>query len=858
MSFTLRKFQQDAVDDMVTAIRKSFERHAATDSKVIVLDAPTGSGKTVMLGKVIDEALQGALTIVLGPGAGDLETQTCNRLQSVCKTVTVKELNSTVLSTPAYKGLAVVSNWEALTTRDKATGKYKVALTKDQEGVNLFDWVGLASTKGIPVVIVIDEAHHGATKAAAGIQNFLSDLSKVLVDPETKGTGLVQPLVIEASATPLRTDASGVDFFEYIKVSHRDAISEGLLRKKGALNAGVRELLAKMPEDQRGGIGAETVLLQGAYNRLQLIDKAYEAAGSNYHGLMVIQIPNLKAGNEAIERAKRFFRQYDITEENGKLAVFTSANKTGDLTNIASPDSDVKVLLYKQAIATGWDCPRAQVLVGFRHLKSRVFTLQNLGRICRTTEAKHYGDDILDTFYIYSNASDLGLGLFGDAVIDGMADYTAWADATTEYVTGFNNLHLPQTHYKRTSRSPVDAKMLRSAMNDAFVSSDEGVSFKSAYRFVDMSEIEDSLYEITKDTEDLLNGAEDGDPTEVRHKTKKVGKSSEELARELLDKIESVVTENGRDFGANSRLAEGIRRMAVRWMVNAATQPEGALYSAASESRSKADSSPAHDWNDWAAGQLLANFAAFKRVINQALSSPDIQALATDKTAKAEDAMKRETREFAFLGSYTLPASVSIDRVDDKKVSPRLAPYYLYHAERANGEGPVEAWRHERLSGQEQAFEDNFLTGMIDRDPESLVWFYKNPARNTTDFCFGITSGESAINFFPDYIMAYRKDGKVVHAILEVKPPNLTGSDPHALDKAKAALAYSENTGIPVAVVHQTTDGQWRVAGTDSVTTLRDFLFQQEWTAQALPVVPKSAARDGAPVPAGLEWLKGL
>lgn len=853
-TITLRPFQREAVNKVVNSVRASFTDHSATARKAIVLDSPTGSGKTVMLGHIIDESLQDALTIILGPGSGNLEDQTCRRLQSVCQVVTVKKLDTTTLSTPAHSGLAVVSNWESLITRSRRTNEYKVALTKEQENTNLFDWVAEASSRGIPVVIIVDEAHHGATKAASGIQDFLADLGAVLKDPKTGKVGSSHPLFIEASATPLSKDWKDIDNLQTIKVNHEVVIASGLMRKNGSLNAGILDTLSRMPEDERGGIGAETVLLQGAYDQMKMVDAEYKRVGSKQHSLIVVQIPNMKQGAEAQERTIRFFRQYGITEESGQLAIFTSAKKSEDIDDIANSDSPIKVLIYKQAIATGWDCPRAQILVGFRHLTSHVFTLQNLGRICRTTEAKHYGNDILDNFYIYSNVSDLGLGLFKEDIVEGLPAYVSWGEADSDDIALFNSLHLPQSHFKRTNRSPVEMSILRSALKKALSTSEGGSSFLDSFRIMDNSEVQDTLYEITRSTEDIYNDTLDGGVK--AQATKKVGKSSAATARALLNKIEGVIKENGRDFGANNRLAEGISRIVLAWMVMAATAERGALYDKVASVVNRDDpKSAAFDWNDWAAGQLLgSNFPAFRKVINRALATPGISSFATSNAAGPEDGAARETRELLFLGSYELPRTSTTDRVDEKKVPSGLAPYYLYTAEQVGDGGNVEAWRQEAVSGPEKAFEEVFLAN----NKERLKWFYKNPPRNFSDFSIGVTTEKSAINFFPDYIVAFKKGDDIMHAILEVKGENISGLDENAEAKAKAALTYSKNTGIPVAVVHPTNAGEWRVAGTDSVLTLEDFLFSQDWEAKKLPYVARTGSKEGAELPAELNWVKEL
>jgi type III restriction enzyme len=64
-------------------------------------------------------------------------------------------------------------------------------------------------------------------------------------------------------------------------------------------------------------------------------------------------------------------------------------------------------LIFKQAIDTGWDCPRAQILVRFREIKSLVFEIQTVGRILRMPEAKHYKNDNLNRAYVFTNVKSL-------------------------------------------------------------------------------------------------------------------------------------------------------------------------------------------------------------------------------------------------------------------------------------------------------------------------------------------------------------------------------------------------------------------------------------------------------------------
>lgn len=61
------------------------------------------------------------------------------------------------------------------------------------------------------------------------------------------------------------------------------------------------------------------------------------------------------------------------------------------------------VLIFKQAIAQGWDCPRAAILVSYRNINSPEFGIQTVGRILRMPHQKHYKNDALNYGYVYSN-----------------------------------------------------------------------------------------------------------------------------------------------------------------------------------------------------------------------------------------------------------------------------------------------------------------------------------------------------------------------------------------------------------------------------------------------------------------------
>lgn len=96
---------------------------------------------------------------------------------------------------------------------------------------------------------------------------------------------------------------------------------------------------------------------------------------------------------------------YGINTANGKLAIWLSGEKTDNLDIIDRPNDPTEVLLFKQAIALGWDCPRAAVLLIFRKIESFQFSAQTVGRILRMPEQKYYTDQRLNQGYVYTNLS---------------------------------------------------------------------------------------------------------------------------------------------------------------------------------------------------------------------------------------------------------------------------------------------------------------------------------------------------------------------------------------------------------------------------------------------------------------------
>ena len=137
---------------------------------------------------------------------------------------------------------------------------------------------------------------------------------------------------------------------------------EGMIKKEIIIN----ENLEKLVDDEKT---SQEIIIEAAYNKRLELKEAYKNAGSNINPLCLIQLPNAEAGVAKKEVIEAFLADKGITETNGKLAVWLSEEKSDGLDEISDFESEVEFLLFKQAIDTGWDCPRAHILVKLRDIQ---------------------------------------------------------------------------------------------------------------------------------------------------------------------------------------------------------------------------------------------------------------------------------------------------------------------------------------------------------------------------------------------------------------------------------------------------------------------------------------------------------
>ena len=275
----------------------------------------------------------------------------------------------------------VFASWQKIKLKDSATGEWKAVVMKDKETINFIEVLENTREVGRKIILIIDESHAGAK----------TEKSLELIDD------IIKPeLTIEMSATPIinKSDAR-------IEVNSSDVIDAGIIKKEVIINKDI-DLI---PNDE---YDSQQLIMMAAYTKREELVKKYIKIGSKVNPLVLIQLPNSNAGEDIRIGVENFLREKGITEENGKLAIWLSDEKVNDESDkLLALDGQVEYLIFKQAIDTGWDCPRAQILVRFRETSSLIFEIQTVGRILRMPEAHHYDDHDLNIGYVYTNIKNI-------------------------------------------------------------------------------------------------------------------------------------------------------------------------------------------------------------------------------------------------------------------------------------------------------------------------------------------------------------------------------------------------------------------------------------------------------------------
>lgn len=384
------RYQQKAIDELVN---KTIDLLGLRGNRhTLVFKSPTGSGKTVMASEMLmrlnqelaeraDAPCTEVAYIWIAPNK--LHEQSYFKMKNyftencALRPVIYDELDH---SADGYikPGEILFVNWESI-NKDK-----NLMVRETENSASLYDITRRTQDdNGIPIVLVIDEEHMFGGKNAKKSEKVLAT---------------IQPKVeIRVSATP-QTNGE-----QQVNVPREKVIEEEMIKENIVLNPALDF------KDPHGSLDQHLIWL--ALQKRQELADAYIKLGVGINPLLLIQLPNDSSENLTADDTKvkdeviATLDAYGINTTNGKLAIWLSGEKTDNLDVIDRPNDPTEVLIFKQAIALGWDCPRAAVLLIFRKIESFQFSAQTVGRILRMPEQKYYTDQRLNQGYVYTNLS---------------------------------------------------------------------------------------------------------------------------------------------------------------------------------------------------------------------------------------------------------------------------------------------------------------------------------------------------------------------------------------------------------------------------------------------------------------------
>lgn len=426
MKFTLKPYQADAVDDVLSQLEKAralFRGDGVVSS--ISLSATTGAGKTVMAAAAIEALFWGSDAFGFDPDPGavviwfsddpSLNEQTKDRLRQASEKFTYDQL--VTIQPPFSKhrldphkvyflNTQKLSSSSLLTRGHEEEAPQFDSMTRDArpdlQGWTI--WETIANTieaDDTTVYFVLDEAHRGVQSRSSSDR---PTIVRRLIDGHN---GLPpMPVVWGISATIQRFK----DAMSEVQAKRRELppihVDTARVQESGL----VKDTIVLDIPAEAGNF--DTVLVERAAKKLRDSTERWERYATSQEirtpvkPLMILQSPNTPDEDQIARALDRIFSVMPELSGDSVRHVFgdhkTQKFGTWEVDWIepqrVEESTHVRVLIAKDAISTGWDCPRAEVLVSFRPAQDQTHITQLLGRMVRNPLARRVpGDERLNS-----------------------------------------------------------------------------------------------------------------------------------------------------------------------------------------------------------------------------------------------------------------------------------------------------------------------------------------------------------------------------------------------------------------------------------------------------------------------------
>ncbi|HET7385303.1 MAG TPA: DEAD/DEAH box helicase family protein [Nocardioidaceae bacterium] len=429
MKYTLKPYQETAVDEVLQRLEQAqttYNRDGQESS--FSLTATTGAGKTVMAAAVIEALFYGSEKFDNEPDPGavviwfsddpNLNDQSRTRLMEASDKLVSTDLVTIAppfsrpqlepgkvyfLNTQRLGKNSLLTRGHLVDSGDEALPGFESA-QPDLQGWTIWETIADTITAdGLTVYLILDEAHRGFTAKTAREK---PTIVRRLVSGHAGYPPI--PIVWGISATIERFR----DAMEAADASHtRRALDMVTVDGYSVQESGlVKDTVVLEIPSEAGNF--DSVLVRRAARTLRESTERWakyartQGEHAVVHPLLVVQTPNTPDPDDVGLALDTIFSEYPDLRGNAVRHVLGdhTVQKFGAWEvewiepQRVQDESDVRVLIAKDAISTGWDCPRAEVMVSFRPAKDHTHITQLLGRMVRNPLAQRVpGDEKLNS-----------------------------------------------------------------------------------------------------------------------------------------------------------------------------------------------------------------------------------------------------------------------------------------------------------------------------------------------------------------------------------------------------------------------------------------------------------------------------
>ena len=381
-------YQQLAVENAIEFLE---------DNDEFNFQSPTGSGKTFIVADIIDKYLENKILnskpttfLFIAPSTGKLDYQGYEKITKYLEDQWVSGFSTNYIGTKdkITKG-SYLENIDYFKQNNvyflgwSLFGKNTKIMNIESERNDLHKVISNTKMKDINIVLIIDEAHREVNTLN------IAEMKKIVMNS-------LKPIkTIKISAT--------LDIKPDYKIFIEEVIEECSIKKMVEIHGESSSLNFDKYTDE-----TERLILS-AIEQQKKIKKEYFKKNIEINPLLTIQIPNKIVVDKDIDTEDYLLKKIEeLLDKEGykkdfNYALWLDGNKTKkSKSEIVASDSPIEILIFKQAIAIGWDIPRANMLVRIRETKKDSFNIQTLGRIMRNPFFKFYDNAYIDHAFVFT------------------------------------------------------------------------------------------------------------------------------------------------------------------------------------------------------------------------------------------------------------------------------------------------------------------------------------------------------------------------------------------------------------------------------------------------------------------------